>query len=116
MKQIKTDVLEAGVRADPRCLGGARKNSECIPGMRLSTFGITLIGQSVGERDTRQGVSACSRVKVTDSGSDCARKETRVLLGDILRRTNGQAWEREGWRQGPLVFEIHADTDGRGEG
>lgn len=22
-----------------------------------------------------------------------------MLLGDILRRTNGQAWEREGWRQ-----------------
>lgn len=43
---------------------------------------------------------AWSRVKVTDSGSGCAEKETRMLLGDITRRTHEQDWEHEGQRQG----------------
>ena len=60
----------------------AKINSECIPGMWLKKFGINLlIGQSVGKKDLKQGVPACSRVKVTDSGSGCARKETSMLSG-----------------------------------
>jgi hypothetical protein len=50
--------------------------------MWLKKFGINLlIGQSVGKKDLKQGVPACSRVKVTDSGSGCARKETSMLSG-----------------------------------
>lgn len=50
-------------------------------------------------RRERHEVPACSRIEVTDSESGCERKDTRMLLGDTMRKTHEQDWELEVWRQ-----------------
>lgn len=63
----------------------------------------------------RQGVPACSRVKVTDSGSGGAREETRMPLGTSRGGPTNRTGFSEVWRQS-LRDHFHADTGGHREG